>query len=112
MSNQKIYDILSTESTYTEQGYTVYTCTHCGDSYEADYTAVKVIDGTDEDLSTKTTVQELTAVPDGLKSRYYSVDALASDLISRVIAVGTGYTEDNAFVYDVVLQYSTDGGKT
>ncbi|MCD7862956.1 MAG: arabinogalactan endo-1,4-beta-galactosidase [Lachnospiraceae bacterium] len=99
-------------STYEEQGYTVYTCTHCGDSYEADYTAVKVIDGTDENLSTKTTVQELTAVPDGLKNLYSSVDELIADLISRVIAAGTGYTADSAIVYDVVLQYSTDGGTT
>lgn len=106
------YEAVITKATYTAQGYTTYTCTHCGDSYEADYTAVKVIDGTDGNLSTKTTVQELTTVPDGLKNLYSSVDALVSDLIKRVIAVGTGYTKDNALMYDVVLQYSTDGGKT
>lgn len=41
------------ESTYTEQGYTLHTCTECDDSYKTDYTAIKVIDGTDENLSTK-----------------------------------------------------------
>ncbi|MCD8398495.1 MAG: leucine-rich repeat protein, partial [Lachnospiraceae bacterium] len=105
------YEAVVTEPTYTERGYTVYTCTNCGDSYITDYTAIKVIDGTDEDLSTKTTVQELTAVPEGLKSLYSSVKELISDLISRV-TVGTGYSADNAIVYDVVLQYSTDGGAT
>ncbi|MCD8348859.1 MAG: leucine-rich repeat protein [Lachnospiraceae bacterium] len=106
------YEAVITEPTYTEQGYTVYTCTNCGYSYTADYTAIRVIDGTDEKLSTNTTVQELTAVPEELKSLYSSVDALVSDLIKRVIAVGTGCTEDNALVYDVVLQYSTDDGAT
>ncbi|MCD7738369.1 MAG: hypothetical protein LUH58_04925, partial [Lachnospiraceae bacterium] len=105
------YEAVITEATYTEQGYTIYTCTHCGDSYKADYTAIKVIDGTDENLSTKTTVQGLTALPEGLKSLYSSVDELISDLISRV-TVSTGYTADNTLVYDVVLQYSTDGGIT
>ncbi len=105
------YEAVITEATYMEQGYTVYTCTHCGDSYKADYTAIKVIDGTDENLSTKTTVQGLTALPEGLKSLYSSVDELISDLISRV-TVSAGYTADNTLVYDVVLQYSTDGGTT
>ncbi|MCD7770026.1 MAG: LPXTG cell wall anchor domain-containing protein [Oscillospiraceae bacterium] len=96
--------------TYTEQGYTVYTCTHCGDSYEADYTAVRVIDGTDENLSTKTTVQGLTAVPEGLQGLYSSVDALVSELESRV-TVSEGYTRENTAVYDVVLQYRVSGGE-
>ncbi|MCD8323672.1 MAG: YDG domain-containing protein, partial [Clostridiales bacterium] len=97
--------------TYTEQGYTLHTCMYCDDSYKTDYTAIRVIDGTDGNLSTKTTIQELTAVPDGLKNLYSSVDELIADMISRV-TVGTAYTADNAFVYDVVLQYSTDGGIT
>ncbi|MCD7766230.1 MAG: hypothetical protein LUH53_06910, partial [Lachnospiraceae bacterium] len=104
------YEAVVTEPTYTEQGYTVYTCTNCGDSYITDYTAIKVIDGTDENLSTKTLVQELTAVPEGLKSLYSSVDELISELISRV-TVGTGYTAENALVYDVVLQYRINGGE-
>ncbi|MCC8017351.1 MAG: hypothetical protein LIO39_01925, partial [Lachnospiraceae bacterium] len=52
-----------------------------------------------------------TELPDGLKSLYSSVDELIADLISRV-TIGTGYTADKALVYDVVLQYSTDGGIT
>ncbi|MCD8015739.1 MAG: hypothetical protein LUG99_21760, partial [Lachnospiraceae bacterium] len=104
------YEAVVTEPTYTEQGYTAYTCTNCGDSYITDYTAIRVIDGTDENLSTKTTVQGLTAVPEGLKSLYSSVDELISDLISRV-TVGTGFTTDNVLVYDVVLQYRLNDGE-
>ncbi|MCD8046957.1 MAG: DUF6273 domain-containing protein, partial [Clostridiales bacterium] len=97
--------------TYTEQGYTLHTCDICGGSYQTDATAILVLDGTDSNVSTQTTVQALTELSEGLKSLYSSVDALISDLISRV-TVGTGYTADNALVYDVVLQYSTDGGIT
>ncbi|MCD8332968.1 MAG: hypothetical protein LUB60_02350, partial [Clostridiales bacterium] len=96
---------------YTEQGYTLHTCDICGDSYQTDATAILVLDGTDSNVSTQTTVQALTELPDGLKSLYSSVDELIAELISRV-TVGTGYTADNALVYDVVLQYSTDGGIT
>ena len=35
------YESAVTEPTYTEQGYTTYTCTVCGDSYKDDYTDVK-----------------------------------------------------------------------
>ena len=35
------YKAVVTEPTYTEQGYTTYTCTVCGDSYKDDYTDVK-----------------------------------------------------------------------
>ncbi|MCD8046681.1 MAG: hypothetical protein LUE90_08660 [Clostridiales bacterium] len=97
--------------TYTEQGYTLHTCDICGDSYQTDATAILIIDGTDSSVSTQTTVQALTELPEGLKSLYSGVEELISDLISRV-TVGTGYTADNALVYDVVLQYSTDGGIT
>ncbi len=95
--------------TYTEQGYTIYTCTVCGDSYIDDYTDVLVIDGTDTSLSTRTVVQELTAVPEELQSLYSDVDALTSYLVS-LVTVDTGYTEANTAVYDVMLQYSIDGG--
>ncbi|MBQ3257549.1 MAG: hypothetical protein IJA67_09060, partial [Oscillospiraceae bacterium] len=36
------YESVVTEPTYTEQGYTTYTCTVCGDSYKDDYTDVKM----------------------------------------------------------------------
>ncbi len=35
------YKAVVTEPTYTEQGYTTYICTGCGDSYKDDYTDVK-----------------------------------------------------------------------
>jgi len=35
------YESIVTEPTYTEQGYTTYTCTVCGDSYKDDYIDVK-----------------------------------------------------------------------
>ena len=31
------YSAVTTEPTCTEQGYTTYTCSHCGDSYVGDY---------------------------------------------------------------------------
>ncbi|MCD8348041.1 MAG: hypothetical protein LUD16_08880, partial [Lachnospiraceae bacterium] len=82
----------------------------CGDSYTADYTAIKVIDGMDKNLTTKTIVQGLTVVPEGLNEKYSSADELISDLTGR-ITLGTEYTVDNAAVYDVVLQYQINDGE-
>ena len=32
------YEAVVTEATCTEMGYTTFTCTRCGDSYEGEYT--------------------------------------------------------------------------
>ncbi|MCD8046626.1 MAG: hypothetical protein LUE90_08385 [Clostridiales bacterium] len=107
--NPSVYRV-ATDGTATQMGTSVgngvVSFVMGGNGYYA------LLESPEEDLSAKIIVQELTAVPDGLKNLYSSVDELISDLISRVVAAGTGYTADNTLVYDVVLQYGTDGGTT
>lgn len=95
--------------TYAAQGYTVYTCPDCGDSYRADYTDVLVLDEADEGLNIRQKVEDLTTLPEGLAHLYADVEELRAALISQV-TVKAGYTEDNTAVYDVTLQYRVDGG--
>ncbi|MCD8365883.1 MAG: glycosyl hydrolase 53 family protein [Clostridiales bacterium] len=95
--------------TYADQGYTVYTCSVCGDSYQANYTDILVLDETDDSLDIRQKMTSLTAVPDGLTALYDSVDALIKALISQV-TIKEGFVEENTAVYDVTLQYRVDGG--
>ncbi|MCD8325035.1 MAG: lectin like domain-containing protein, partial [Clostridiales bacterium] len=98
------YEVTGTvAATYAEQGYTVYTCSVCGDSYRGDYTDVLTISEVDG-IGTRMMIYDLTTVPEGLKGIYSSVEELINDLIRRV-TVSEGYTKENVTVYDVVLQY-------
>ncbi|MCD8217085.1 MAG: hypothetical protein LUD01_03400, partial [Clostridiales bacterium] len=95
--------------TYTDQGYTVYTCSGCGDSYHADYTDILVLDEADESLDIRQKVESLTTLPEGLAHLYADVEELRAALISQV-TIKAGYTENNTAVYDVTLQYRVDNG--
>ncbi|MCD7739194.1 MAG: hypothetical protein LUH58_09180, partial [Lachnospiraceae bacterium] len=94
--------------TYAAQGYTVYTCSDCGSSYRADYTAILVVEGTDTVVDTRQLIQSLTIVPEELAQLYTSVEALQTELINRV-TVGEGYIKENTAVYDVTMQYLSNG---
>ncbi|MCD8045073.1 MAG: putative Ig domain-containing protein [Clostridiales bacterium] len=96
--------------TYTEQGYTVYTCTDCGESCISDYTDILVIEETDDNIEIRQIVEEVTEVSGELTSLYSSAGALVLDLTSRVTA-SEGYTEEKSSVYEVVLQYRTNDGE-
>ncbi|MCD8104958.1 MAG: hypothetical protein LUF35_08155 [Lachnospiraceae bacterium] len=93
--------------TYTFAGWTPEVTEVTGDeTYTAKYSSTEV------EIINNISISELTAVPEGLAGKYSSVEELRNDLISRVIAVSAGYTEENTVVYDVKLQFSRDGGLT
>ncbi|MCD7845017.1 MAG: LPXTG cell wall anchor domain-containing protein, partial [Oscillospiraceae bacterium] len=54
----------------------------------------------------------LTELPEGLAEQYESVEELREDMIAKVVASDAGYTGENAVVYEITLQISTDGGQT
>ncbi|MCD7844682.1 MAG: hypothetical protein LUG57_02275 [Oscillospiraceae bacterium] len=109
--------------TYTEEGYTLHTCTVCGESYTTDPTPVLtlVIGETDEEevkVVTRTSTQELTEVPETLTEVYATVEELevvlveelAAEVASRV-SVSVSYDEENVTVHDVTLQYQINDGE-
>ncbi|MCD7845686.1 MAG: hypothetical protein LUG57_07535 [Oscillospiraceae bacterium] len=104
------YTSAVTDPTCTEKGYTTYTCSICGDSYEGDYTPILTIDVTDESIEIRPVLEPLTTVPESLAALYSTVDALSSEFLSRV-TVSQGYTTENAAVYDIKLQFRVDGGE-
>ncbi len=52
------YEAVVTEPTCTEQGYTTYTCTRCGDSYKADYKDALGHDWDEGEVTTEPTCTE------------------------------------------------------
>ncbi|MCC8357554.1 MAG: hypothetical protein LJU34_06910, partial [Oscillospiraceae bacterium] len=104
--------------TYTEEGYTLHTCTVCGHSYTTDPTPVLtvVIGETDEEevkVETRTNTEELTAVPETLTTIYSTVEELTEDLTEAVVSrvsASVSYTENNVTVHDVTLQYQINDG--
>ena len=85
-----------------------------GENYEITY-----VDGTltvldqNSQVETKVVKTELTEVPQGLMNTEFStVAAIKEALLSRILLANDAFTDGNVTYYDVILQYSLDGGQT
>lgn len=70
---------------------------------------------TEDDHDTKVEVEDFGAedISDELKNAGYdTVEKIEAQLLTKVTALNSGIVKDDTVMYDVVLMYSTDGGKT
>ena len=94
------YEATVTAPTCTEQGYTTYTCSVCGDSYVSDYVAAS--------HTSKTITIPATCTVAGME---YNVCAICGDTLgTSTVIPATGHTTGN---WEVILDatYEADGLK-
>ncbi len=65
-----------------------------------------------EDVDVRIEQTAITQVPAGLQTTAFNTVAKIEAELSRVLTTDTGYAAENVATFDVMLQYSTDGGST